>query len=300
MITRTFRHTLISSAGLGLISLASSHAAVIIQTNSQNNTADSWNATAAWNGAAPVLANDYESNATPTTGALAATATGLGTTVTSRVRNGASSTFGGNSLKIVTGTELLVRNAGTVNTGNIILDNGTIRSVSSVTFAGTLTTTTTATIGLGSTNILTINSNVTGNGTFQLRSSDGAPTIRFSGALLTAFSAFGGTLDLGGGPSVGAVTLDFNEDYYIPATLSMGAYSTLDVLNLDQAISVNSFKFGATTLAPDNYTAAELNSLFGNGAQFTGGGSLTVVPEPSALLLGSLGSLFFLRRRRSM
>lgn len=284
-------------AGFTFIALASGEAAVITQTNSQNGTGDVWNATTAWGGTAPSGINDYVTNPTAT-GSFAATATGLGTTVTSRVRNGTTGTFGGASLKIVAGTELLVRNA-TSHTGNLILDGGTIRSVSSVTFAGTLTTTTTTgVLGLGSANILTINSAVTGSGTFYLRSSDGTPTIRFGGSLVSAFAGFTGTLEIGGGPSVGVVTVDFDQNYTIAGALVMGNGSAADVLNLDQAITVNSFQFGAMSLTPNTYTASQLNTLFGNGAQFTGAGTLRVVPEPGVALFGVLGSLLVFTRRR--
>ncbi len=299
MIPRIFRRTFLHAPGLSLISLAISRAAVI-QTNSQNNTSDNWYHTGAWGGSAPTSGNDYVTNASAT-GAFPATPTGLGTSVTSRIRNDDTSTFAGDSLKIVTGTELLVRTAGTTHTGNIIVENATVRSVHSTTLAGTLTTTTSGIIGLGSTNTLTINSDLTGDGTLYLRSSDGTPTIRFGGALLTAFSGFTGILEVGGGGAApGVLTLDFDQDYVIPATLVMGTYSTPDILNLDQAVTVNHFKFGTTILAPDTYTADGLNDLFGNGSQFTGAGTLTVViPEPGAALLGGLGSLILPRRRRT-
>jgi fibronectin-binding autotransporter adhesin len=46
------------------------------------------------------------------------------------------------------------------------------------------------------------------------------------------------------------------------------------------------------------YTAGDLNTFFGVGS-FSGTGTLTVVPEPSTALLGGLGVLSLLRRRRT-
>ncbi|WP_265594228.1 hypothetical protein [Haloferula sp. BvORR071] len=287
--------SLLPLAGFILISLVPNQAATILQTNSQNSTGDNWNATAAWGGTAPIGTNDYVTNAAAT-GAFAATATGLGSTVTSRVRNTATTPFGGNSLTIVSSTELLLRGNGTTSSGNIIVNGGTVRSVFSSALTGNLSTITTGIVGLGGTNTLTINSALTGSGTFFLRSSDGTPTIRFGGDL----SGFTGTLQIGGGGAApGVVTLDFDQNYTLLASIVMGTAGTLDVLNLDQAITVNSFQFGATILAPHQYTVAELNALPGVvGSQFTGNGTLTVVPEPSALLLGGLSSFLLIRRRR--
>lgn len=63
---------------------------------------------------------------------------------------------------------------------------------------------------------------------------------------------------------------------------------------------------GSATLSNANFTGSSGQNLFGTGFQATGTGtgtnallkSLTVVPEPSAALLGAIGALGLLRRRR--
>ncbi len=289
-----FSKPLLAFGGFILTALPASRAATIVQTNSQNASTDSWNAAAPWGGAAPVSGNDYVSNPTAA-GAFTATATGLGVSVTSRVRNTGATVFGGNTLTIVAGTELLLRSTGgPTNTANLILDDGTVRVVGGTTLAGSIVVSDTGIVGLGGTNTLALTSALLGAGTLELRASDGSPTIRLSGDL----SGFTGTLQIGGG-DLGHVVVDFDQDYNLLAGLVMGTFSTQDVLNLDQAITVNSFEFGSTFLAPATYSASDLNTAFGSGAQFTGSGTLTVIPEPSSALLGILGSFFFFRRRRA-
>ncbi len=126
-------------------------------------------------------------------------------------------------------------------------------------------------------------------------------TISFTGDL----SGFTGTFNLGGGTRTGGAkdaTLDFGQDYFLPGvTLRMGEFASFDFLNLDQDLTFGSFSFASTSLTAGTYSAETLNGLFGNGSQFIDlGGTLTVVPEPSAaaLLAGAGCVLAVLGRRR--
>jgi autotransporter-associated beta strand protein len=85
------------------------------------------------------------------------------------------------------------------------------------------------------------------------------------------------------------------------ATLLFGGNSTIN-LNFT-AGDVNAEVVGAITngtisIGAGTYDASELNAFFG-GSSFIGTGALQVVPEPSVALLGGLGVLGLLRRRRT-
>lgn len=297
MLPKTSRRPFLAVAGFSLIALVNGQAANVLQV-ANDGSSTAWSTKGApWGGAAPTADNDYFTFA----GVSGTTSipSGFGANFSSRLRD-TGSIFGGNSLTIAADTEVLQKGGAlSTTTGTIILDGGIFAygnaGPATVNLAGSLAVPTTGILGMGGVNILNVTSTTTGSGTLSLRSSDTTPTIRFSGSL----TGFTGTLQLGGGGG-GYVTLDFDQDYVLAASIAMDTFgSTVDVLNLDQAITVNSFTFGATTLAANTYTAAELNGLVGNGSQFTGAGSLTVVPEPSAALLGALGALGILRRRRA-
>lgn len=300
-----------AAIGCALFGLTSSAlAATIVQTASDGGVG--WNSSTLWGGSAPTAGNDYVSAG----GFYALNDSHVGASTTGRLRYVTSgSTFGGDSLKLVANTEVLVKTGGTM-TGNIILDGGIIRSSfapnGSFTLAGTLNVTANGGyLGVDDNGApsVTVLSTLTGGGMLHLASgrevSSGANDniVRFNGNL----SAFTGTFNLGGGSFDGGVTwapatLDFDQDYVLPsASLWMGQYNSLDSLNLDKNVTFGSFKFGANSLAAGTYNAGQLNSLFGNGSQFVdGGGTLTIaaVPEPSILALAGLGSALLLGLRR--
>lgn len=300
MTPRKFRHSLLPFAGFSIISLASSHGATIIQTVNQgsgtNFSAAVWGTPAA----TPTAGNDYVSG----TGFAASSINGFGGTYTGSVRNAGVNTFAGDSLTVVTNSRFQM-NTGTATVSNLIVDGGTIASGQNTTVLnGGLSTNTSGTIGTGNVFVMTINSTVAGSGTFNLRSSDGTPTMTFGGAA-TAFNGFTGILNIGWNDNDGAVgrlLVDFNDAYTIPGSLIMDAIgsNTLDIINLDAAVTVNSFQFGGVLLANGTYNEAQLDTVFGTTDRFTGAGSLTVIPEPGAALLGGFGALALLRRRRAM
>lgn len=300
--------------GFALVAMASSHAAVT-QTNVQT-AGNFWNAAAAWGGTAPFSTEDYITNPTAT-GAFSPTTIGLGAdvAVTSRIRSNGT-TFGGNSLTVVSGTEVLNGAIGT-NTVNVTLNGGILRSTTNTTYAGSLNIASNGGyIGLGGSaggggNTFTVGSALTGSGILNLRSTDNAawnPTILFNGDL----SAFTGTFQIGGGgglqgnsppdfTTIGGVIVSFSGDHDISlASIVWGDVITTDYLNLGGDVTVGSFQFGSEFLDPGQYDVDFLNANFGNGSQFLGAGTLTIVPETSTILLGGLGSLLLLRRRKVM
>ncbi|MBN8708395.1 MAG: PEP-CTERM sorting domain-containing protein [Verrucomicrobia bacterium] len=63
-------------------------------------------------------------------------------------------------------------------------------------------------------------------------------------------------------------------------------------------MSIADLGLGSTFIDASTYTASQLNSFFG-GFNFSGIGSVTVVPEPQSLLLIGAGLLVLIVRRRN-
>ncbi|NWK54685.1 PEP-CTERM sorting domain-containing protein [Verrucomicrobiaceae bacterium N1E253] len=78
------------------------------------------------------------------------------------------------------------------------------------------------------------------------------------------------------------------------ASLNMQA-GTLDLADSDSIIG--DFSINGNSLAADTYDSAALSAL-GFGGNFTGTGTITVIPEPSSAVLGSLGIFGILLRRK--
>ena len=286
-----------------LATALSTQAATITQTVA-GAFGSNWNS-AIWGSpaAAPTTGNDYVT----ASGLFASGSTGLGANVTGRIRE-SGTTFGGDSVTISSATEILMKqNNGSTSNGDVIMNGGVIRlspdNAGSAILAGTLNITSSSVLGVvqhvaaGTT--LTISSTVTGSGDMRLAAANTSNStvtnhaIVFSGNL----TGYSGTIDVGGGNQ--ALTLNLAQAYNLPdLTLTYGNHSSADILNLTHNIAIGAFSFGATQLDVGTYTAAQLNSLFGSGSQFTGANTLTVIPEPGTALLGLFGMLALLRRRR--
>jgi autotransporter-associated beta strand protein len=181
------------------------------------------------------------------------------------VRNGGA-TIDTNSFDVTVAEALLHSNIG----GDNATDGGLTK-----TGVGTLTVTNAANTYTGGTTISngTLATGLTGNlGTGNV----------------TVADSFTAALTLGNGSSIAdTAILLFGDDATI--TLDNGTTETLaGVTQTDDSQSI-----GAGI-----YTAGDLNTFFGVSS-FLGEGTLTVVPEPSAALLGGLGVLGLLRRRRN-
>jgi fibronectin-binding autotransporter adhesin len=143
----------------------------------------------------------------------------------------------------------------------------------------------------------------TGLGTLTLSSAANTytgPTLVSNGTLATDLTGSfgpgnvtvadlaGATLLLGNGSSIAdTATLFFGD----AGTITLNNATSDTVFGITQ--TDDSQSIGAGT-----FTAAQLNSFFGV-TSFGGTGSLTVVPEPAVTLLGGLGLLGILRRRRA-
>lgn len=271
----------------GLLALLTAHAETINQTASDGGVG--WNSSTLWGGSAPTSGNDYVTVA----GFDASNPTRLGGNVTSRVRLlAAQPTFGGDSITISPGTEILGKDAGTY-TANIILNGGVLRWSPNVavpgTIAGTIAVAEDSVLGAvqSATQVFTVAASITGNATLRLAGGTSPnQTITFNDGAGTSLNGFAGTLDIGGGvTNAGAanrVTVDFDQPYVMSdAAMTMGKHNTADILNLDADITVRTFTYGSSGLEIGTYSVDELNQSFGNGLQFTGTGSLTVLVEPA-------------------
>jgi hypothetical protein len=283
----------------------------IVQTVNSAGATTEWNDSIWGPGpAAPTSGNDYQT----ASGLMSSSDTKLGVTVTGRVRaygaaNSASPTFAGDSLELVSDTELLLKDQNETYLVSLILNGGVARWAPNspggdATLAGSINVVADSYLGIAQTaaSVLTVNSTITGSSLLHLAAGDGSlNTLRFNGDL----SGFTGTFDIGGGTSSGGprpVTVDFDQDYTLSIDLLMGDYSTPDILNLDQDLTFNSLRFNGVYLGAGTYSAAALNALAGDGTQFVdNGGSLTLaVPEPGTMALLATGMmlLFGLRQKR--
>jgi hypothetical protein len=221
--------------------------------------------------------------------------------------------FAGDLLTVVPGTEILFKQQlNETSTGNILLDGGVLRySPNNTTapimgtLAGTINVASASYLGISQTlnSIFTVNSTITGGGLLHLSAGTSqAVTPTLSLILGGDLSGYTGTLDLGGGTGLfTTLTLGISQDYNLPsASMIMGAHGTADILALDYNLTLGAFTFDTTSLGVGTYDAGALNALFGNGSQFSGIASLTVVPEPSAVAFGFLGlATLFLSRRQT-
>ena len=248
-----------------------------------------WNA-AMWGSpaSAPTAGNNYESAAVGGNNRFRISA------------SGASSTFAGDNLTLVTGTTALNKtlngNTSTV-TGTLTLDGGNIvhapnaGSIATLATGGFVVTGTGSTIGLAYTgNSLSITGGLSGTGDLLLDYQD-------VGAVISRTLSFGSVGAYTGTISVTEkVQLDFGSDVDFGGNLAIDSDS---FLNIDQSITIarDALTFDGSVIAAGIYSGTDLTDL---GAGFLdGGGTLTVLPEPSSIaLLGLGGAMALLRRRR--
>lgn len=292
-----------------ITALAGTTTAAEITQNVSSSHGISWN-DAIWANAAPTSGNTYVVQ----TNSISSASTDLGSSISGRVRayavsgSGANGgIFEGDSIRVVSGTELLLKESGDYS-ANVILDGGVLRfapdnggGIGSI--GGTINVISHSVAGVNQSSALTINSTIIGSASLRLaggKAEGTAKTITFSE--ISDFSGYTGLLDIGGGASEVIVNFGSGTHNLSGATLALdstGAFSTSDRLNLDGSVSVHSFLFESTSLASGIYSSADLNTLF-TTSRFTGLGSLIVaIPEPASfVMLAGLGALGFAGRRR--
>lgn len=147
--------------------------------------------------------------------------------------------------------------------------------------------------------------NKTGTGTLTLSNAANTyngTTLVSQGTLATAATGVFGIGNVTVANVAGAtLVLGNNASIANTATLLFGANSTVN-LNFTagdaNAEVVGAITNGTLSIGAGTYDASELNAFFG-GSSFIGTGALQIVPEPSVALLGGLGVLGLLRRRRT-
>lgn len=198
-------------------------------------------------------------------------------------------TFHGDSITLVSGSQLLLKQRNDEETnGNIILKGGVIRHATSdnakAIISGTLEIADESWIGESSgTNnnsssaILTISSTVKGASVLHLCAAVDPGTIAIAGD----FSAFSGTLDIGNNLSDHeSVTVSFDGADLSKASLKMGHNTSEDILDISGVVRFGALEFNGSPLAVGTYTVSALNAKFGNGSQFIGSGSIQIVGRP--------------------
>jgi hypothetical protein len=284
---------LLTAAVATAITAASADAALIIQT-STNSSSQDWNTPGSWSdNAAPISANDYQ------------TADGL--ILRGGPSQGGASTFGGGSLEVVSGSRLLMKNRGnttsTIN-GNLTISGGLVDlgPNSGGVGSGTLAVNNLIVSGTGSRlevdvqgREFTIDGTLTGSGDLTFTSNSNSAsggTISIAG-----ISNFFGAINLSS--NANGLNLVFGTSYTFSNSFTMDEGSVLNLnsgqtLTFDAGDLVDPFN-GA--VAVGTYSGATLDALGANYAN--NGGTLVVIPEPSAAALaGLLLGLGLLRRRR--
>lgn len=308
--------SILSLTALGIVaSLATTQAAIIAQTNLNPNDANPWNTPAVWNGSTVSSTDDYNmvagTNSLGTSFTVGATAWSFNTNL--RDTSGASptnTTFTGGRLINNALTRILMKGVNnTTSTASIVFNggghiihapnSGGAGNAGTTNLAGTINATTGSTSAIGmipsgnATNTLNITSTITGSGTIQLVTTGGTSRTAFLN-LNGDISNFSGTFLLstntggsdGGAPSATSAFSIAAASANL-ATLNLATASTRFLFNLNSDLNFGSVIIGTSTLGVGTYTFDDLNTI-APGKFINNSGSITVVPEPSALLLTGL------------
>lgn len=247
-----------------------------------------------------------------------------------------ASTFGG-TFRVESGILQIGNNdtKGSFGTNNIV-NNGTIKysRTDAQTYAGDISgtgglTVSTGTLTLSGTNTYLGTTSVGGGKLILNGSLAGTSIIVDAGGTLGGSGTFGGTVTVNGtlapGNSIGTqnfsqtLTLAGTANFEIDPTLGFGLNSDLanvagsltygGVLNVTYGGPASNFSEGMVfnlfdaSSTSGNFSSVTLPDLTGTGLSWQNNlattGTLSVIPEPSAALLGGIGMLLIFRRRRA-
>lgn len=318
--------TLSAVASLAMFcSPTAAHSAVVLQSNfnpaGSGGTAAYWNTPSMWSdGLAPATGNTYESRTQVANIGNSYTLNGTVWNYRGQIRdtNGptpVTSTFGGDSLTLTADTRLLLKGRlGITSTANIVMANDSHIFLAPDTAAGSRTSTLAGTLHVAGTltgigvrsnggETFNITSTITGASgtTLQMVLSGGQVNHM---AINGTYSAYAGTFYLGtpttgDSPTTAAgSTFSFAAGSAPSATLQLETHANYK-FNLNSDVTFGNIIVGAgPALALGTYDWEDLNTL-GYGSSFLdNGGTLTVIPEPSAATFALLASGALLFRRR--
>jgi hypothetical protein len=284
---RSYIFPIISILTLGTASLSA--ADIYLADSNSDSPPEDWNTLSEWN-----TASDGTGVAP---GSISASDDYFINSFTLRTPD-ASATFGGNSLSIDGNGALLIRhlngNASTVN--DLVLGGGNLnagrafqQTINAVNVSSTDFTRLTALSDRGITFNIT---NLTGNSVIKFGdASNETGLYQISIANATGFTgelqSVRGTTDFQNDVNLGNASWFLNEN-------------AMTGVVLDQSITFSAVVFaGAGNLGAGTYSASDLNT-FATTTKFSGGGQLTIIPEPSSYSLGialiALASSFATRR----
>jgi len=247
-----------------------------------------------------------------TTGALAVnnTNTDAGTNAVLNLATAVDTTVGSLSGTIATPTS--GTNTATINTATG--QTFTINQTADATYAGVIAGAGSVTLGSSSTHTLTLS----GTNTYTGDTLVSAGTLFVSGSLGNSSVTVGANGTVGGSGTLGGLLhldsgagLVFNAGQTLTvngATVSFGNFGVADLFGLDNTVAYNTYTLidGTATIDWTNIRNVGIEDAYDLGggvhAYFQEGSLQLVVaaiPEPAAALLGSLGMLVLLRRRRA-
>jgi autotransporter-associated beta strand protein len=289
-----------------------------------NDTQRDWNANELTNSSG-TLSNLTVNTTTNQTFGRTTSSFGGSTNYTGIITGNIALAKSGSSALTLTGANTYT-GATTVNNGSLTLGiGGSISASTTIDIKGSATLDVSALAGWA----LAGGQTLTGTGTVEAGGTGNAVTIS-SGAFLApgaspgtlmvngdlAFasgSTFSGEIQTSGSPTGDLVNVNGDLDIISGALLDLGLFSTDTALSNGNKFSLFSYS-GAWNLGTFSGYADDSDFILGlnefrinyndtvagvNGGSYSNFVTLTVVPEPSAALLGGLGLLALLRRRRA-